>query len=226
MRFSTKAKQIPHCSNYVVAKWLHKDRIGTINSLKKYNVMRLSTLPKDKYYDRREKIPIDDGFGDEASFARFSQNIMAKREETSRIEWTMNNYSLTVFFDGGCKLCKKEISHYVNLQNKHHGKYDNHHLVEFYDIYKNDLHPELERRKITYDDTQRRMHVLTSDGEIIHGFDAFLEIWKRMVYWEYLYIVCKMWPVRVFGEKIYTYWAKKRYDFRKNTLDKSSKCSL
>ena len=97
MRFSTKAKQIPRCSNYVVDIY----RTGTFNSLKKYNVMRLSSLPKDKYYDRREKISIDDCFGDEASFARFSQNIMAKREETSRVEWTMNSYSLTVFFDGG-----------------------------------------------------------------------------------------------------------------------------
>lgn len=212
----------------IVTNFLHEDRLkrNGLGGIFSNMIRRLSSQPKDKYYDRREKLSIDDGFGDEASFARLSQNIMAKREKSSRVEWKMNSYALTVFFDGGCNLCKKEISHYIRLQDKYLGKYHNHRLVDFYDIHTNMLHPELERRKITYDDTQRRMHVLTNDGKVIHGFDAFLEIWKRMVYWEYLYIVCNVWPVRFIGEKIYTYWAKRRYAYRKDALDKTSKCSL
>ena len=202
--------------------------VGSTNHMKHFLLSYSTEERKDKYYDKREKLGtlLDDGFGDEASFARFSQNVMAKRESTNRVEWTSNDNLLTVFYDGGCSLCTKEINHYIRLQNKHRGKHREHHLVDFYNIYAEPLHPELERRQISYLDTQKRMHVLTDDGEIIHGFAAFLEIWKRMKYWEYLYLFTKIWPIPIIGEKIYTYWAKRRYDYRKHDIDKNSKCAL
>ena len=83
-------------------------------------------------------------------------------ESTNRVEWTSNDNLLTVFYDGGCSLCTKEINHYIRLQNKHRGKHREHHLVDFYNIYAEPLHPELERRQISYLDTQKRMHVLRS----------------------------------------------------------------
>ncbi len=148
------------------------------------------------------------------------------QKELSPDEYYSNDNLLTVFYDGGCSLCTKEINHYIRLQNKHRGKHREQHLVDFYNIYAEPLHPELERRQISYVDTQKRMHVLTDDGEIIHGFAAFLEIWNRMKYWEYLYLFTKIWPIPIIGEKIYTYWAKRRYDYRKHDIDKDSKCAL
>jgi predicted DCC family thiol-disulfide oxidoreductase YuxK len=186
---------------------------------------------KDHYYDRRDRLgKVDDDFGDEASFTRFSQNIMAKKEETHRIEWTTQDNFLTVFYDGGCSLCRTEINFYKRLQQKQLdpalGDTQHKDFIDFYNIYEKPVHPELIRRNISYVDTQKRIHALTADGEIIHGFSTFLEIWKRLPYWKYLYVVCSIQPVPFIGEKVYSFWAKRRYDKRKNDIEKDSKCAL
>ena len=185
---------------------------------------------KDRYYDRRDGLKLDDDFGDEASFSRFSQNIMAKREDTRRVEWTTQENFLTVFYDGGCSLCRREINFYKRLQQKQLGSAlgDTQHkdFIDFYNIYKKPVHPELIRRNISYVDTQKRIHALTADGEIINGFSTFLEIWKRLPYWKYLYVMCSIQPVPFIGEKLYSFWAKRRYEKRRDEVEKDSKCAL
>ena len=99
------------------------------------------TGKKDRYYDRRDGLKLDDDFGDEASFSRFSQNIMAKKEDTRRVEWTTQENFLTVFYDGGCSLCRREINFYKRLQQKQLGSAlgDTQHkesFIDFYNIYK------------------------------------------------------------------------------------------
>ena len=198
------------------------------------HAFQYSSVPneqKDHYYDRRDRLgKIDDDFGDEASFTRFSQNIIAKREDTNRVEWTTQDNFLTVFYDGGCPLCRREINLYKRLQDKHLGpalgNARQEDFIDFYNIYEKPVHPELTRRKVSYVDTQKRIHVLTADGEIVHGFSAFLEIWRRLPYWKHLFVICSIQPVPFIGEKLYSFWAKRRYETRRNDIEKDSKCAL
>ena len=59
--------------------------VGSTTHMKHFLLSYSTEERTDKYYDKREKLGtlLDDGFGDEASFARFSQNVMAKRESTN-----------------------------------------------------------------------------------------------------------------------------------------------
>ena len=40
-------------------------------------------------------------------------------------------------------------------------------FIDFYNIYEKPVHPELIRRNISYVDTQKCIHALTADGEIM-----------------------------------------------------------
>ena len=88
------------------------------------------------------------------------------------IEKAMSTQSTTkskIFFDGACIVCDMEISYY---------KRKNPEIFDLVDI----SSPTFDAKTygLTPEEVQLHMHVLTPDGRIAKGVDAFAHIWSRM----------------------------------------------
>ncbi len=70
----------------------------------------------------------------------------------------MNKAKLTIFFDGGCPLCKREVNF---LQSKNQKGY-----LRFIDINSSDFPLDFVKG-ITYKQAMERIHALKSDGTLI-----------------------------------------------------------
>lgn len=76
----------------------------------------------------------------------------------------------TVYFDGGCPLCAKEIATYQKWQGA-----DQIAWVDASQCQDSDLGPQLNR-----DTAMARLHVRNADGDLIGGAAAFVEMWKHL----------------------------------------------
>ena len=80
------------------------------------------------------------------------------------------NSKLTIFFDGACHLCSREIEHYKKM--KHQGR------LAFVDI----ADPQFSAEKFGLDRgrVQKYMHTIDESGRIYTGVDSFIQIWNRL----------------------------------------------
>lgn len=76
----------------------------------------------------------------------------------------------TVFYDGGCPLCRREIGHYRRL--------DGAERIEWMDITRDDS--LLRSLGIPFDTAMERLHVLRPDGKVATGVHAFAVIWDEL----------------------------------------------
>ena len=77
---------------------------------------------------------------------------------------------ISVFFDGKCNLCSKEIDYYQRIAPKN--------TFNWVDITKTP--GELDKFEIKLSDGLRLMHVADSNGNIFTGVDAFIIMWKQI----------------------------------------------
>ncbi|WP_210115097.1 thiol-disulfide oxidoreductase DCC family protein [Roseovarius aestuariivivens] len=85
-----------------------------------------------------------------------------------------NGDEITVYFDGGCPLCRAEISLYKET--------DGAEVIDFVDITQShdlgeDLDPE---------EAAARFHVRKPDGSLVSGAEGFVEVWLRLRGWRWL----------------------------------------
>ena len=80
----------------------------------------------------------------------------------------------TVYFDGSCPLCRAEIGYY---QRK-----DQNRALCFIDISATGAVPP---DGITQERAMRRFHVRASDGRVLSGAAAFVEVWSRLPRWRW-----------------------------------------
>ncbi|WP_182180295.1 thiol-disulfide oxidoreductase DCC family protein [Methylobacterium radiotolerans] len=84
---------------------------------------------------------------------------------------------LSVYYDGGCPLCRAEIDQYRRCAGA--GQ------VAFVDVGRGAtepvLGPDLDR-----DRALRRFHVRTADGQLISGAAAFARLWRTLPGWRWL----------------------------------------
>ena len=78
----------------------------------------------------------------------------------------MNTAKLTIFFDGGCPLCKREVNF---LQSKNQNGY-----LSFIDINSSDFSLDFQN-VISYKEAMERIHAFKSDGSIIKDIKGFQE---------------------------------------------------
>lgn len=111
---------------------------------------------------------------------------------------------LTVFYDGFCPLCVKEMK---QLANK-----DKHGFLIFYDINQPQLateHPDID-----FAEANAFLHAKTSGGNIITGLDVTYQAW-RLVGKGWM-IAPLRWPlVKTLADKIYLMFANNRYKVSK-----------
>ena len=72
----------------------------------------------------------------------------------------------TVYFDGSCPLCDAEISVYRKRANS----------IEFVDVSDAAL---VCPRDLSQEKAMKRFHVRRSDGTLLDGGDAFIELWHQ-----------------------------------------------
>ncbi len=87
---------------------------------------------------------------------------------------------IRVLYNKSCRICRKEIDHYKKYSDK---------KISWIDIL-NDKEVKMLTSK-TKIELLRRMHVI-KNGEIVEGAKAFLEIWKRIPRYRFLYYIFKI----------------------------------
>jgi predicted DCC family thiol-disulfide oxidoreductase YuxK len=82
----------------------------------------------------------------------------------------MNTNMTTIYFDGLCQLCSREIKHYRKLPGSDG--------LIFVDI----TSPAFDAQKAGLDPMRvhREMHVRRADGSLAIGVDAFIAIWETL----------------------------------------------
>ena len=112
----------------------------------------------------------------------------------------MNTPKLTIFFDGGCPLGKREVDF---LQSKN----QNGSLI-FIDINTSDFSSDL-KYGITYKQAMDRIHAMKSDGSVIKDIKVFQEAYS-LIGLGWIYAPTKLPILDKFIEFIYGLWAKYR----------------
>jgi len=108
---------------------------------------------------------------------------------------------ITIFYDGKCGLCSREINYYKTIAQA--GKFC------WFDI-ASDATP-LESLKVSQADGLRRLHGLDAEGRIYVGVDAFLLIWRSLPYWRLLGMVVGLPGIRQFAQLVYNRFADYRF---------------
>lgn len=80
----------------------------------------------------------------------------------------------TVYFDGSCPLCRAEIRYYQ--------RQDQDRALCFVDISETGVVP---RDGITQERAMKRFHVRASDGRVLSGAAAFVEVWTCLPRWRW-----------------------------------------
>ncbi len=80
----------------------------------------------------------------------------------------------TVYFDGSCPLCRAEIGYYRRK--------DQYRALCFVDISATGSVPP---EGITRQRAMKRFHVRASDGRVLSGAAAFVEVWTRLPRWRW-----------------------------------------
>ena len=87
-----------------------------------------------------------------------------------------------VLYNRSCNICKSEIDHYQKLNGND---------LIFVNIVNNKKVQILTSK--SYEQLIRRLHII-KNGEVISGAEAFLEIWKNIPRYRFLYLILKFKP--------------------------------
>jgi predicted DCC family thiol-disulfide oxidoreductase YuxK len=110
--------------------------------------------------------------------------------------------SITVLFDGGCPMCRREIAHYRKL--------DRAHRVRWLDIHREP--DSVAVAGVPWDAAMQRLHVLQSDGVLRTGVYGFVAIWRELPGYRWLARVVSAVPGLVFLlDRAYGHFARWRW---------------
>ena len=112
----------------------------------------------------------------------------------------MNKDRTTVFYDGACPLCAREISCYRNLTGSNE--------INWVDV-ATDFDSE-NCKDLSQENALRRFHVRTKAGILVSGGEAFIELWANFSYFKILANVLRWWPLRWMINRFYDGFLKIR----------------
>ena len=104
---------------------------------------------------------------------------------------------ITVFYDGKCGLCSKEIRHYMKISPPK--------TFIWRDIANEPQH--LKNINVSQSNALRRLHVADQEGTIHVGIDAFIAIWRKLPRWHLLALVCAVPGIRFTLNSFYNKFA-------------------
>ena len=116
---------------------------------------------------------------------------------------TQSKNMITVFFDGKCGLCSKEINYYRKIAPDG--------IFIWQDITKSA--DDLKANGISLSEGLKLLHTKDIDGKFYVGVDAFILIWKQLKGWRLLAIFVSLPIIKQiinFAYKIFANWRFKR----------------
>ena len=117
---------------------------------------------------------------------------------------TQRVFSLSVFYDGNCPICRKEIAFYETREGSH--------KIEWVNVHTNSR--KLKMADISKCNALARLHVITSDGNISTGVDAFQTIWRTLPNFTFLANLLDVPALRWLSSGLYQYFLKHRSSFQ------------
>jgi predicted DCC family thiol-disulfide oxidoreductase YuxK len=105
---------------------------------------------------------------------------------------TQNPDNVTVYFDGSCPLCTKEIGLYKNA--------DGAERITFCDVSRADSALPAD---LTPAAAMARFHVRGADGQLESGAAGFALLWSSLPRWRWLGRIVSVTPVRAVAELAY-----------------------
>jgi predicted DCC family thiol-disulfide oxidoreductase YuxK len=108
---------------------------------------------------------------------------------------------ITVFYDGKCGLCSKEINHYRRISPD--GIFDWQDITESAD--------DLKKEGISLSDGLKLLHAKDKEGQTHVGVDAFILIWKQLKRWRILAAFVGLPIIRQIANMAYRLFANWRF---------------
>lgn len=108
--------------------------------------------------------------------------------------------ALTIFYDGLCPLCAKEMN-YLKRNNKNGA-------LKFVDITHEDFskyYPELDFKALN-----ERIHAMQDNGKMLIGLDALHKAWQ-LIGKGWLYAPSRLPVIRWIADRVYVMFARHRY---------------
>lgn len=111
----------------------------------------------------------------------------------------------SVFYDGACPLCRREINVYKKLVQRDHSEPE----INWIDI--SQSRDELNEEGIIYEDAMQLIHIKDSSGIHQVGLDGMLTLWDRVPYYRKLSRLIRQFPsTHPFLARCYEFLAKHR----------------
>ena len=108
---------------------------------------------------------------------------------------------VTVYYDGICKMCSKEINYYKKIAPPK--------CLRWVDIARNGN--ALENYNVSQQEALLYLHVKDESGKLHIGVDAFKVIWSHLPNWRWLSILLNFSPIHFLAQKLYILFAKNRF---------------
>ena len=124
-----------------------------------------------------------------------------RQSKTPSSERHNKPFPVTVYYDGKCGLCRKEISHYKKIATE--GQF------VWSDIAHDAAH--LSQLGVSQMDALRRLHATDRNGKLHIGVDAFILIWGQLPTWRPLAILVGLPVVRFIAAMLYNLFADYRF---------------
>ena len=124
-----------------------------------------------------------------------------RQSKTPSSERLNKPFPVTVYYDGKCGLCRKEISHYKKIATE--GQF-------IWSDIAHDAAP-LSQLDVSQMDALRRLHATDRNGKLHIGVDAFILIWGQLPTWRPLAILVGLPVVRYIAAMLYNRFADYRF---------------
>ena len=126
--------------------------------------------------------------------------------------------AVTLFWDGGCPLCQREIEHYKRIDVEKN--------VEWVDIHAEPS--RLQPHQVTQAEAMQLIHAVDKEGALQVGVPAFLAIWEQLpLPWSALPPLVRNVPlVMPAAAAAYSLWAKNRLQITNRKLGDGSACEI
>lgn len=108
---------------------------------------------------------------------------------------------ITVFYDGKCGLCSKEINHYRKIAPAG--------IFDWQDI--TDSSDDLKTEGISLSEGLKLLHAKDDKGQMHVGVDAFILIWKQLKRWRVLAFFVGLPIIRQIANAAYRAFASWRF---------------
>lgn len=125
-----------------------------------------------------------------------------------------NDKNISVYFDGLCHLCYREINQYKKMKGSEN--------IEFVDI----TNPSFNADRLGLDPIQvhKSLHVKDRSGSLHTGVDAFIFIWNEIPKLKILASIAQLSPIHYVLEILYAGFAKVRPLLPRKSCEESPYC--